>query len=483
MEKEIRKHVPNLFVLGPFENIRQRKSKELKTGISIIIPKQHLERISKHEQETLRFLLVLLQGKLKKRFQPPSIEFIKNLYECFEFEHIIQEGDQECTGAPLKNTIVGKTAIYKRNMIRRIFRALRKPNTKNLPKIFLKTRFKPYKSLYNKLFKDTPRATDMIKNIIYLEETGFSELKHIYHFLSYVMSLPNNQKVLNHISVLVYHLANVNDINDNSTTVNAYLKTYKRFLTDEGVKTTKAFERAFFEGLMVHWGRWKDIYSMGYQLGIRIRPNKFRNTEDIDYLHDKFAEYFQRDNKINRDYNGFEFLEFRSPNKEYSDSKGNKFKFIQIRTASELVEEGKSMHHCVGSYAPRCAEGTSIIFSMNNGERSYVTVEIKGNSSSYELGSVYTIKDNIITNDSIKNIIDEWHKDCLELHKEDIIPYSKLSEKLIEKFRLIKQLELQNEYRVGEFGDKTEGLTKRLNELITEIQEIKKVEVLATNEV
>ena len=483
MEEEVHKYVPDLFVLGPPEHTHSTKGG--KGGVfSIIIPQHHLSQINEHEQEVFRFLLVLLQGKIKKRFQPPNIEFIKNLYSCLDFKYIAQEGEQEAIGMPSKLTTIVRTANYKRNMIRKIFRALRNPNTKNLPKTFLKTRFKPYKNLYGKLFKEPSYGTvgtvRIIKNIMDLEETGYNELKHIHHFLSYILSIPNNKNILRHIDTLLYVLTSIHDDTDNSLIVNAYLRTYKRILINESINIQKT-SKTSQEPLFVDWARWKETYSMGAQLGIRIRPNKFRNTGDVDYLHDKFSEYFQRDNEINRDYNGFEFLEFKSPDKEYSDSKGNKFKFIQIRTASELVEEGKSMHHCVGSYAPHCAEGTSIIFSMNNGERSYVTVELKGNSSSYELGSVYTIKDNVIINNSINEIINEWHKDCLELHKEDTISYFVMSEKLIEKFRLTKQLELQNEYRTGEFGNRTEGLTKRLNELITEIQEIKKVGVVATN--
>jgi len=465
MEEEVRKYIPNLFIpsLSPTSFRPGIKNKR-----TIVIPKQHLEQIYKYEQEIMKFLLILLQGKIKKRFQPPNNEFINNLYSCFSEEYM--RNSRNITERTFSITQIRK---YKRNITRRILRALRKPDAKNLPNTILKIRFTPYKKLYSKLFNEPLETTSIIIYMIQLEKTEFTALKHIHHFLSYVINLPQQgprKEALQMINNFLYQIINNTHIEEIAPIINAYIKTCKRFLNDEQV-------------ILPSWEQWEDMYSMGNRLGIRIRPNKFENVGDVNYLHDKFAEYFQRDNRINKDYNGFRFLEFKSPTKEYTDLEGNKFKFIQLRTASELVEEGRSMHHCVGSYAPQCAEGTSIIFSMTNGERSYVTVELKGNSLPYQKGSIYTIKDNIITNKNINDIIDKWHNDCLELHKNDTIPYSKLSGKFIEKFRLIKQLELQDEYRTREFGNRTEELTKRLNELITEIQEIKEGMMLATNAV
>lgn len=48
-----------------------------------------------------------------------------------------------------------------------------------------------------------------------------------------------------------------------------------------------------------------------------------------------------------------------------------------LGTASDLVAEGKAMHHCVSSYASKCKEGSSRIFSVKlNGERA-TTLEMK----------------------------------------------------------------------------------------------------------
>jgi hypothetical protein len=48
----------------------------------------------------------------------------------------------------------------------------------------------------------------------------------------------------------------------------------------------------------------------------------------------------------------------------------------ELVSGDELADESAAMHHCVGSYAYRCAQGRSAIFSVTlDGERR-ITVEL-----------------------------------------------------------------------------------------------------------
>jgi len=151
---------------------------------------------------------------------------------------------------------------------------------------------------------------------------------------------------------------------------------------------------------------------MAKRLQFGVNPNKFKSVEDVENLHNTFAEWLNRDRKVQVDYKNAVFLDFKSPDVEYSG-----FKFVQLRTAPELVEEGTSMHHCVGGYAPRCVAGHSIIFAMRKGGRSYVTIELSGHDLS--LLQKYTIKDITVTSSAILEIIEQWHHDIRKIHAKD----------------------------------------------------------------
>ena len=176
------------------------------------------------------------------------------------------------------------------------------------------------------------------------------------------------------------------------------------------LKTYEKFGRTPGHG---GWHRWRDMYDMAEELHIRIRPNKFTNKDDIDALHDGLSEIRNRDRRIQLDYEGIEFEPFAHPDKEYEDG----FKFVFLDTPQALVHEGTAMHHCVGSYADRCIRGSSIIFSMRKGDRSYITIELNGNT--YEIRQKYTIKDHTVENQGILSMIDRWRGDVLNMHMNE----------------------------------------------------------------
>ena len=75
----------------------------------------------------------------------------------------------------------------------------------------------------------------------------------------------------------------------------------------------------------------------------------------------------------------------------YEDEKFAEYSVIPLLTADELGEEGKVMHHCVGSYADACMNGQSRIFSIRKENKSVATVEIGiliGNKRGFDPGAL-----------------------------------------------------------------------------------------------
>ena len=52
------------------------------------------------------------------------------------------------------------------------------------------------------------------------------------------------------------------------------------------------------------------------------------------------------------------------------------FELIELTTPQALVAEGEAMHHCVGTYASRCEDGTSTIWSVRKLNRRIATADL-----------------------------------------------------------------------------------------------------------
>jgi hypothetical protein len=233
--------------------------------------------------------------------------------------------------------------------------------------------------------------------------------KNLYHWVVEIVdknikdgNIDNITEMMEHIPSILSFIANSshNDNKKSLTILDSYIKTYKRL------------EKGDILIASLHWHTWHDMYNMANQLGIRLRPNQLKSVNEIIHTHDKLSSIINRDKRLLRKYDNIIFKEFINPDKEYSG-----FKFIQMRTAKDLIHEGTTMHHCVGGYADRCTEGRSIIFSMRKNEKSYVTIEI--DPLNFDIIQRYTMHDITVTNQEALDIINKWHNDCLNLHKDD----------------------------------------------------------------
>jgi hypothetical protein len=59
-----------------------------------------------------------------------------------------------------------------------------------------------------------------------------------------------------------------------------------------------------------------------------------------------------------------------------SSRKYRGYRFLPLRTAAELEEEGQAMEHCVADYADHVAAGTRLIFSIRRGKKRMATMDI-----------------------------------------------------------------------------------------------------------
>jgi hypothetical protein len=180
----------------------------------------------------------------------------------------------------------------------------------------------------------------------------------------------------------------------------------------------------------VDWHTWHDMMTMAHQLRIRLRPNKIKNVTEMQETHDKLSAIQRRDASILAQYSNTKFLPFNHPEELYGDG----YAFVFLGSAVDLVHEGETMHHCVASYTDRCMRGSSIVFSVRKGDRSYITLELYGRD--YSIVQKYTVGDNHINNEAILDMIDEWHVDLLDMHKDDEISYHEMCAEHFEQERM-----------------------------------------------
>lgn len=133
-----------------------------------------------------------------------------------------------------------------------------------------------------------------------------------------------------------------------------------------------------------------------------IKHKKISNLlNDIDNWHRQLNEASLK-RKLNR----------RLPDAGIEDRKiefnGSEYEITQIRKMIDLYEEGKEMHHCVYTYAGRCMNRSSYIFSLRMIENEEVktpliTIELRGSQIVQAKG-----KYNRRPDETEKNVIQIW---------------------------------------------------------------------------
>jgi hypothetical protein len=416
----IRDHVMGLIPDAYLPDPPVRKQRVRRAG-AIQIDEKIMDIVNDSQYRGQVLYAMLLQHKVGCRLEWLSDDkFIHNIAQ-FASTHDLStrlQGGRHAENEIEREEEEKRTTMLKRKTMYTVFPKLRKrPGAKTVTRAL----FGPWhKNIYHSImtwddgekdfFQD---AVGFLLDLSYTMSQGWLS-NDTYHLISQLVKRRDShaRRQLYQISSIISTLrGNMWDHNPEPTPellrqVAFYTRTSKKLLD-----LVESGDGAVNE--VVNWTTFRDMMNMAQELGIRLRINKFTCAADVQRLHDRFAAFQQRDLEAHNKYDGFEFLKFESPEKEYEG-----FRFIQLLTPAELVYEGKTMHHCVGGYSNHCLEGRSIIFSMYK-ERSWVTIELDGGDQEYKIKQKYTIKDFTIRNSSMLDVIEKWHQDLLNMHRGD----------------------------------------------------------------
>lgn len=116
---------------------------------------------------------------------------------------------------------------------------------------------------------------------------------------------------------------------------------------------------------------------MAEELGYNMKDKAVLFPRELEDKHDDLAEMI----KVKHDNEKEQQYKKRIPGmKELYNYETKKYKIIVPENLKAIVEEGKNLHHCVGSYVKSVMNGeTDILFIRKKGEedQSYYTMEVK----------------------------------------------------------------------------------------------------------
>jgi hypothetical protein len=381
-----------------------------------------------------KLFILLLQHKANTRLDWLNPNVLSNIGKLLS----IQGFEEQVTGV---NILIDRSLEYedylkyikneRKRRVRKVVPALKTSSLKALTKSICG---KYYAKILVKLMNTTD--IDSHNWITLMKTLHYGRMpKFLYHWLSNLLNGIRNNETDMVISGILRTLSDLNTTNKQErdrtiTILELWVKTSKRFLKQGGFTNT--------------WFTWRDMYNMADRMNIRLRANKFKDEADVSRQHDMLSELTNRDTSMLQDYDNITFREFAIPDKKYDG-----FTFVQLRNVEELVNEGRSMHHCVGGYANRCVPGNSIMFSMRKGNRGYVTIELSGKSLPYTIHQKYSIDDVVVTNEFALELMERWITDVNKLHEKDGIPYNQkcknVDDTLKAERRLKKLTELKKE--------------------------------------
>ena len=445
VEKAVLKDVPDAYIPGPSKSPKPQK------GVRIVVDALILKNLDAVDSLRTKLLVLLLQHKANARLDWLNYNVLNNiggLLTTTDFEEQITGTNKSIHLEHGK--YAKRRAAEHKSRVRKVVPALRsKRSLKGLTKAVCG---EFYSQILVKLMSAVDVDTQTWINLLQAIHYGFVP-KFLYHWLSNVLSngvegeeLP--EKVIHEI------LLTMNDVNSpiepthtrNITTVNLWVKTCKRFISQSGY--------------IVSWFTWRDMYNMADRMNIRLRPNKLIDSDDVQRQHDLLTELTNRDRSMLRDYADVVFREFAIPDKEYDG-----FTFVQLQTTEELVHEGQTMHHCVGGYSNRCVSGKSILFSMRKGTRGYVTIELDGTTFPCSIRQQYTIDDIRVTSEFALELINKWLEDVRELHDEDKMTYAQECKNVVDKIKAEHRLQKLAELKVKARGETLEHINNECAKL------------------
>lgn len=123
-------------------------------------------------------------------------------------------------------------------------------------------------------------------------------------------------------------------------------------------------------------GLWKDYLSMAAKLGYDLKNITVSMPKDLQARHDAAAETleYQENKGKAQKYKA----RYKKLQKRYAFELGG-LRVVIPKTEQEIINEGKTLHHCVGGYAARHMEGKTTILFLRKSRtpgRSFLTIEL-----------------------------------------------------------------------------------------------------------
>lgn len=121
---------------------------------------------------------------------------------------------------------------------------------------------------------------------------------------------------------------------------------------------------------------WKDYLDLAAQLGYDLREHSVAMPKDLQTRHDAAASTI-RINKNAAEMKKYKYRR-RKLDKQYAFAMGG-YAILVPTCSEEIIQEGKTLHHCVGGYAARHIEGkTTILFLRRQRKpaRPFLTIEL-----------------------------------------------------------------------------------------------------------
>lgn len=162
---------------------------------------------------------------------------------------------------------------------------------------------------------------------------------------------------------------------------------------------------------------WKDYLAMAEQLGYDLREETVRLPKDLKDRHDAAAAIIRHE--------ASEKEKKRYGKRRKALEKRFAFEMEGLRvvvpvSSQEIVQEGKTLHHCVGGYAARHLEGTATILFLRKSRkpgRSFLTIELYEERGKWELRQIHGYKNEGYALLKARSTVDPkiryaWFLDC-----------------------------------------------------------------------
>lgn len=154
----------------------------------------------------------------------------------------------------------------------------------------------------------------------------------------------------------------------------------------------------------INIGIYEDYIRMMEQLGLP-KENRYLYPKEFSEMHDNLSERIE----LNKSQALAEKMLEMTKNADKLCISDQEYKIVLLNKPIDLIKEGKFMHHCVGSYAKRVADGECIIYSVRKNEDPYkplATIEVRGKKVNQ-----VRAEHNNIPDENISNFVRKWeHK-------------------------------------------------------------------------